>query len=47
VSASVNPDNTDTFAIDLTEDNLTPGTWQVAALIGTNTIASGFLSVTP
>jgi hypothetical protein len=48
IAASNNPDSADTFATDLTPDNLTPGTW-VVSFLGANgrVIASGFLTVTP
>jgi hypothetical protein len=47
VSAAIPADNADLFAADLTQDQLTPGTWVVSFLAGGRTIASGFLTVTP
>ena len=43
-----NPTSTSFFASDLSKDNLTPGTWIVSFINGSNrVIASGFLSVAP
>ena len=47
-TASNNPENADLFAVDLTADALTPGTWIVSFLAPNGRIvASGFLSITP
>jgi hypothetical protein len=45
VTASNNPDSADLFAVDLTGDNLTAGTWVISFLFGGKIIASGFLTV--
>jgi hypothetical protein len=43
-----NPSSASLFASDLSNDNLTPGTWIVSFVNGNNrVIASGFLSVAP
>jgi len=48
VTASGNPDSSDTFAADLTPDNLAAGTWIVSFISPKgNILASGTLSVTP
>jgi len=47
-AASNNAENADLFAVDLTADSLTPGTWIVSFLAPNGRIiASGFLSITP
>jgi hypothetical protein len=48
VTAAVNPDNGDLFAVDLSADNLGPAVWTVN-FVSTNgrIIASGFLTITP
>jgi hypothetical protein len=48
VTASVNPDSSDTFAADLSADNLAAGTWIVSFISPKGSIlASGTLMVTP
>ncbi|MBA2719998.1 MAG: hypothetical protein H0U52_12295 [Chloroflexi bacterium] len=47
-TATNNPENADLFAIDLSGDALTPGTWVVSFTTPAGKIlASGFLTVTP
>jgi hypothetical protein len=48
VAASNNAENADLFAVDLSNDGLTPGTWVVAFANQSGRIfASGYLTVTP
>jgi hypothetical protein len=46
-SATNNPASADLFAVDLTNDHLTPGTWVIQLMAGGRIVASGFLTVTP
>lgn len=47
VTASNNAQQADTFAFDLSGDNLGPGTWVVDFTAAGRIVASGFLVVTP
>jgi hypothetical protein len=48
VTAAVNPDNGDLFAVDLSADNLGPATWTINFVSANGRIvASGFLTITP
>ena len=47
VAATDNPDNAVLFAVDLTSQNLGPGTWIVSFVAGGRILASGYLKVTP
>lgn len=48
VTAAVNPDNGDLFAVDLTADNLGPAVWTINFVSANGRIiASGFLTITP
>jgi hypothetical protein len=47
VTASNNAQQADTFAFDLSADNLGPGTWVVDFTAAGRIVASGFLVVTP
>ena len=46
-SATDNPAGATLFAVDLSGDHLTPGTWIVQLTAGGRIVASGFLTVTP
>lgn len=47
IAASDNPDNAVMFAVDLTSQNLGPGTWIVSFVAEGRILASGYLKVTP
>jgi hypothetical protein len=46
-SATNDPASADLYAVDLSGDHLTPGTWVVQLMAGGRIVASGFLTVTP